>query len=299
MPVDLRYHLISIVAVFLALAIGLLIGFSMVSSPQLEEQVKALNEQVNETIEKLNEKVKAQDQFIDAATPLVLADRLAGRQIAVVIARKAGDREQVSQAVEACAAAISKAGGQVSCVVEIGHRFYRLGDPTYERTRAAVVEALGLDASDLDALPILAAGAFAENLVLATERARKVEKSKAVNFIDPYPYQPGTDSLVLVGGLRDEDDTPLEMFDLPLIAKCLELRPAIRVVACEMTDAPVSAITRYKHAGVAATVDNIDSHAGRMAVVLALQGRVGHFGTKDTADSLLPATDSVGATAQR
>ena len=38
----------------------------------------------------------------------------------------------------------------------------------------------------------------------------------------------------------------------------------------------------------AASVDNVDQLAGKVALVLALDGADGNFGVKDTADSLLP-----------
>jgi Copper transport outer membrane protein, MctB len=43
-------------------------------------------------------------------------------------------------------------------------------------------------------------------------------------------------------------------------------------------------------------VDDIDRTAGKVALVYALAGASGHFGVKDTADSLLPdlLTDSAG-----
>ena len=297
MPVDFRYHVISLVAVFCALAIGLLIGFSMVSSPQLEEHVKTLNQKVNERIEELNSKVQAQDQFIASVRPWVLDDRLAGRQIAIIVARSTGDSKKAAEAVEGLAHAITAAGGQVSSRVQIGPRLYWLGDPKYERTRTRVNEVLALDTSDLEALPRLAASAIAESLILGTDRAKKLEKAPIVKFSGS--YYAGADSVVLVGGLADEDDAPLEMLDLPVIAKCQQFRPPVRVVACEMSDAPVSAIARYKQANVDATVDNADTLSGRVAVVFALQGKSGNFGIKDTAESLLPAAETTTPTAQR
>jgi hypothetical protein len=61
----------------------------------------------------------------------------------------------------------------------------------------------------------------------------------------------------------------------------------VRVVAVERTDADPSSIDFFADL-VPATVDNLDQLAGKVALVLALDGADGNFGVKETADSLLP-----------
>jgi hypothetical protein len=294
MPVDFRYHVISLVAVFCALAIGLLVGFSMVSSPQLEEQVEGLTVKVDERIDQLTQDKHDRDKFVEAVTPSLLRDRLTGREIAIVVTRSTGDSKATTEAYEALRATIQKAGGQVNSTVLINRRFYLLGDPKYERTRGQVMEALKIERSDPQDIPKLAAARLIERIVLgdlSLQERTDLEKTRAVSFIGDYAG--GADSVVLVGGLSSEDDSPLQMVDVPMIQQCLMIRQRpVRVVACEMRTAPVSAIARYKHAQVATTVDDIDTVFGRVAAVLALQGREGDFGVKETADSLLPPLET-------
>jgi len=61
----------------------------------------------------------------------------------------------------------------------------------------------------------------------------------------------------------------------------------VRVVGCEPRDAAISCIPLYKTKDIP-TVDNADSLAGRLAIVLALAGADGHFGVKDTCDRFVP-----------
>lgn len=292
MPVEFRYHVISLVAVFCALVIGLLIGFSMVSSPQLEEQVKSLSEKVNQRIEELNSKVKTGDEFIGAVAPSLLRDRLANRRIAIIVARPNDDAKKAAQSF---AATIEKAGGQVTSIVHVERRFYRLDDPKMSYLRDRLAHALSLDTSDPEAIPGLAAAQLADDLLNGREPApRELDDQRLIKLGD---YMGGADSLVLIGGLTGTNERPLEMFDLPVIKACQRLNA--RVVACELKEAGGSAIARYRQAKAATTVDNVDTLYGRVAVVLALQGgRDGHFGVKEgTADRLLPPIEVTGSAA--
>jgi len=61
------------------------------------------------------------------------------------------------------------------------------------------------------------------------------------------------------------------------------------VVACETTKVPEveSFVPLYRRLGVP-TVDNVDTPPGRIALLLVLEGRRGHFGEKSTAEGALP-----------
>ena len=301
MPVDFRYHVITLVAVFCALAIGLLIGFSMVSSPALEDQVQTLNRKVNETIKELNSQVSTGNEFVKAVSSPLLRDRLANRQIAIIVARPGKAAREAAQNLHA---AIEQAGAQVNSVVYVQHAFYQLNEPKSTRVRDRLAEALLLDASDPEAIPALAAGQLVEDLLSGRGRAPRQLEGVEGDQLQPQlitldNYTGPADSLVLIGGLTGSNEAPLEMLDLPIIKACQ--RVEARVLACELKEAGGSAIARYRQAKAAITVDNVDTPYGRVAAVLALQGgRDGHFGVKEeTRDSLLPPIDVSPPTAQQ
>lgn len=96
---------------------------------------------------------------------------------------------------------------------------------------------------------------------------------------------------MFVGGIGASDDASPERIDLPLIGELLRL--GIRVVGCESSLSSTSCIPLYKSKGIS-TVDNADTLAGRMSVVLCMAGATGHFGVKDAADRLWPALSTTG-----
>jgi hypothetical protein len=65
------------------------------------------------------------------------------------------------------------------------------------------------------------------------------------------------------------------------------LKSGLPVVGVERSDTQPSSIGLFQSQGLA-SVDDLDTYAGRIALVYALRGTQGSFGTKATADRLLP-----------
>ena len=85
-----RYHAASLVAVFVALAAGILIGVGFGSdlvsgtAEDLEQSLEADLDQARAEIEDLEAKLDTEREFGEAVAPAIVADRLRGREIALV-----------------------------------------------------------------------------------------------------------------------------------------------------------------------------------------------------------------------
>jgi len=95
--IDFRYHVISIVAVFLALATGLVLGASLLNTQIIETQ-NSQNESLVDDKNALREELSALedqrdslDQFISAAGPLAVRDLLAEQRVVIVTLPSAGE----------------------------------------------------------------------------------------------------------------------------------------------------------------------------------------------------------------
>lgn len=105
--IDFRYHLVSLISVFIALALGVVLGAGPLQEPianGLTGQVKALQEtqaQNQIEIEKAHTEVEQRNQWIDAITEVKLEDRLKNRQVALVImpGARTADIEYLTQLV--------------------------------------------------------------------------------------------------------------------------------------------------------------------------------------------------------
>jgi biopolymer transport protein ExbD len=132
--IDFRYHLVSIVAVFLALAIGIVVGAEALTpkvANQLNNESKhALkqNDQLNAQIAQLKQQVIADNAFAQAAAPAVLANLLAAQKVVLVTAPGAGN-----STVNGITAAIKQAGGTLTGTVSLTPQFFD-SDVTTETT---------------------------------------------------------------------------------------------------------------------------------------------------------------------
>ncbi len=97
------------------------------------------------------------------------------------------------------------------------------------------------------------------------------------------------DRVILVrtapGELEADQAAQLEAFETGIVEGVR--RSGLDAVAVERSDVDDSTIPFFQGHDVA-TVDDVDSNAGRVAMIFALLGASGDFGIKDTADALLP-----------
>jgi hypothetical protein len=88
--INFRYHVVSLTAVFLALAIGLVVGTAALNGPvadSLKDRVNGLskdNQQLREQVNNLKEEVNREEDFAAQAAPILLRGKLAGRRILVL-----------------------------------------------------------------------------------------------------------------------------------------------------------------------------------------------------------------------
>ena len=88
--IDFRYHVVSIVAIFLALTVGLVIGASILSkgvADSLRSDLSQRNDQINSQqnqIKQLETQIDQQNKYISATADALVSDRLIGQCVALV-----------------------------------------------------------------------------------------------------------------------------------------------------------------------------------------------------------------------
>ena len=87
-------------------------------------------------------------------------------------------------------------------------------------------------------------------------------------------------------GMSTEQVQASAAFESGLIAGVTAV--GVPVVGVELSNTEPSQVPWYKSVGIS-SVDDLDVLAGQAALVYALAGSQGTYGTKSTADSLLPA----------
>jgi outer membrane murein-binding lipoprotein Lpp len=306
--ISLRYHAVSIAAVFLALAVGVVLGSSGVSDRVLaavSTQRDDLGAEVTRlTAERdaLAAQERAAGEFASRVGPAAVRGLLAGQTVALVVAgADTADRDGV-------VGLIGQAGGTVTGLVELTDA---VGDPARaDQLRELTSQLLPVGAqlpaaSDTGSL----VGGLLGGVLLAREGQLSVSRDDAdsvlsgltsAGFVHPGDA-PGAANLVLVltGGARSGVDAADAAAVYARLAAQLDLAGAGAVLAgadgsAEATGAVGVARADPQVAGRLSTVDDVQSGSGRVATVLALHeqldGRAGSYGTGPRAvDGAAPA----------
>lgn len=279
---DFRYHALSIVAVFLALGIGIVLGAtlgdSLVSQANRDVRSSLRGDLLGalSDVRSANTKLAQRDRFDTAAFPYVVRGRLRGKRVAIV------SSGALPQDVESSARnAVKDAGGTVDSVSQfdakpdlvsigdkLGRRFQQLGRaparvrPLGRRIGFGLALGNGVAQGLKNAFPDAFAGDYRGADAIAFYRSNDVRDTQAKTF-----------EAAVIDGLRAS---------------------GAPVVGVERTSTDPSQIPSYVKAGLS-TVDDIDVPPGRIALVLVLDGRRGDFGFKKTAEAPLPpAPPSLG-----
>lgn len=285
--VDFRYHVTTLVAVFLALAIGILIGTTMVGDQVLVQQQKriidrlesdfaALREQSRESRQEIAVFKAATDNYRNFAReiyPLLVGGRLQGIQGALILTGSG----QVSK----LASDLSLSGMEISPVITV--KPYDNGETGSEGRNTA--EEAVLDPPD----PKMMAKQMAD-FVLGGKPSEPFRKWHSQGLFDIHTPHNGTepDVIIIVGGWGQDNSAWVKKFDVPLIRE-FKSREKI-VVGTEYNQVKFSYIPYYQLEGIS-TVDDIDLALGQTALAFLLEGRPGHYGIKPTAKALLPELD--------
>src|SRR5919109_2302029 len=282
---DLRYHVASLAAVFLALVIGILVGVG-ISGPVdkgktglLEEEVASLRKQLDAESTDVSRERQAARTFINETYPALVRNRLRGKQVAVVFVGSVdgGTRSAVSRALTEAGALQLRLR---ALKVPIDVRQVQ-GALTAQPAAAGLV-----GRSQLESLGRV----LGEELVLGGETPLWDSLPDALVEERGGGGKAPAEGVVLVRTVAPQR-AGTSRFLLGLYSGLASAgRPAVGV---EQTDATTSATKVFSKAGLS-TVDDVDTPVGRLALVLLLAGASpGQYGVKDSAgDGALPPLPS-------
>ena len=276
-----RYHAASLAAVFLALAIGILIGSEfggdVVSNTRksLEKSLLGNLSDARGRAADLESELNRSNEFADRIYPAIVQARLRGRRVGVIAL--GGLSSDVSSQIND---ALAPTGGRLVAVGVVREppdvegladqlsqtRFHDL------KTNPDTAEALGKG--------------LGRQLVLGgdlLDRVRSQVFSRASGQFG------NVDGVIVVRDqpedLNSADRAATSRLETGLVDGISATRTT--GVGAEDTDSEPSSISFFQSRNIS-SVDDLDLVAGRVALVFALLGAEGSFGTKDTADRLLP-----------
>ena len=287
---DFRYHALSLISVFLALVLGLLLGVAigdkgLVSSAERDIRASLRGDvrKAQAESENLRSQLDEQNKFLQEAYPLMVGSRLIGERVGVVTLGNISDSEigNVRDALEATGARLTSVASLRTPLDLPALSQASLGTPYQNlQTDPKLAKRFG----DRVGAGYMAGGG---RLLQRVRRALLASSSGALG---------GVDSVVVIREPRTfqkPQQDVLNSFEDGLMTGLGGNNGT--VVGVETTDTKPSQVGWYRDHDMA-SVDDVDQLPGRAALVFALAGADGAFGSKSSADALLPkAANSLGS----
>ena len=276
-----RYHAISLVAVFLALGIGVVLGIAVgeegivsSASKDLEQSLRGDLNDVRGRNAELRRELSARHAFEREAYPALVGGLLPDWRVGIVAMNRlpSGYVSEVRDAVEPAGASIESVS-----VIEAPLPLGRL------RGELEGTKLRRLDRDD-DVLERFGRR-IGRQLAQGGELVGRLRQELFSTSRGDYA---GLDGIVLVRDpdeLEGEEKKAQDRFESALIDAAKDTD--VEVVGVEMTDTDPSNISWFTDHDVT-SVDDLDLVEGKVALVYALLGESGRFGVKDSAERLLP-----------
>ena len=276
-----RYHATSLIAVFIALAVGILVGAEFGGDAltntrrDLEHSLVGNLQDERSRVEDLNADLNRSDEFAERVYPVLVRDRLAGRRFAILALGNLPS--DITGEVED---ALAPTGGRLVGVGVVREAADVNGlAEDLSQTRLADLRA------NPDALTELGTGLGRQLVVGGTlpDVVRGHLFSRTSGIFG------GLDGVIVVrdqpeemGPTQREKTNQLETGLMNGIAKT-----KVPAVGVETSTDDSSSISFFQSSDLA-SVDDVDLTEGKLAMVFAMLGADGSFGVKGTADQLLP-----------
>jgi hypothetical protein len=276
-----RYHATSLIAVFLALAIGILVGAEFggdaltSTRKNLEASLVGNLQDARSRADDLSGQLGRSDEFADRVYPVLVRERLEGKRIAIVAL--GGLPSDMTSAVEE---ALAPTGAKLVGVGVVREPVDVNGlAEDLAKTRFADLR------TNPDALTALGTGLGRQLVIGGTlpEVVRGQLFSRASGSFG------GLDGVIVVRN-QPQDMGPVQrgragQLETALMAGVTGTRrPAVGI---ESSTAEPSSISFFQGNDLS-SVDDVDVTAGKVALVFAMLGAEGSFGVKGSADRLLP-----------
>ena len=314
--IDFRYHLVSIVAIFLALSLGLLLGSTQLG-PVVQRGLNGLSKtQHNEIESLLGEKaalqgqISSENQFALANAPSILHNVLADQRVVLVLAPGAAP-----SATTGITQALETAGATVTGSLQMQTAFFdksaattqKLTQVTEQYAQSAGLTLTGSASAQAQASELLAHLIMTQNKAgqpIPGERdpvsVRAVQTLAGAGFLTKsgQPWNRATLAVVIIPATpQSTDDTNAESQALVTLAQQLNQAGLGTVVAGTVAGSgqgsAIDVMRNGGRSGHLTSVDNADYPIGQIVVAQSLadlqHGHHGSYGVTSTANAPGPS----------
>lgn len=305
--ISMRYHIVSLAAVFLALALGIVLGATKISSPLLtglQGDNAALTSQQDELSTEnkdLTNRVTSDENFAGAVGPLTVRGTLPNVKVVVITTAGADPADR-----DAVLSLLKRSGATVTAQIQLTEDFSDPARADELRSLAAKTLPTGAKLPEVPQAGAIAGGLLSSVLIVpAGGKAATPEQGAAVlaamtsaGFLTVTGTPAAGQAVVLITGGQLTGGSEADRAAAPAyLANQLAQRATGVIVAGRSgSEQPAGTVGVIRGdtslSGTVSTVDNLDSPTGRLATVLGLVeqngGGVGQYGLSQNAQAQAP-----------
>ena len=319
--IDFRYHLVSIVAVFLALAIGIVLGSTELQGPAFSLLDKTTSKLQNELGQVSSQRDTAQQQategemYAQAVEPTVLHDLLTGQKLLIVTEPGAQ-----SSVVSGITTAANDAGAAVTGQVNLQPKFFDTSGTTQDslnQTTLDVAQTVNIQLNTSATYAQQAAQVIASEILTTapgstgSRSGAGSQGAGASTMLQAYaasqflsttgqPAAPATLAIVVTPQNAPQDGSAdqLDQVLIPLVQELAAKSSATVVVGSSAgsgAGSPIAVLRSNNVSNQVSTVDDADLASGQTVAIQALAaqlsgGKAGSYGfTANGANAIAPS----------
>ncbi|MGX1617941.1 copper transporter [Micromonospora chalcea] len=308
--INFRYHVVSLTAVFLALAIGLVVGTAALNGPvadSLRENVNGLrkdNSLMRQTVNSMQKQLETEEDFAAEMAQLVLPGKLTGRRVLVLTLPSGRDQ------AEGVTKMLQTAGADVTGRIDVQDKFVNPDSNnnllelavTAARPNSAPTANLpgnghGVETSSALLANVLVDRPAGSPAVSEADRRTVLEHYATAGYLTPADkISTAAEAVVMVTGQPYVDkDSAKKDESVVKIAEQFDQAGALVVAGMGSTGGNLVSVVRGDPvlAQTISTVDNANTVQGQLGTSLALaqqltEKKTGQYGVGDNATSRVP-----------
>ncbi|EQK43781.1 copper transporter [Paraclostridium bifermentans] len=287
MHINMKYYIVTIGAIFIALGIGMLVGFNLNYDQELSKQqaaiiddldakfedIKTTNDELEGKLDKKESEYKKLVNYLNQNYLVLIKDQLQGKNVGIISTTENYDYTQdISKT-------ITDANGSVAYDIVL-----KSGLTNKDKIKE-LDSALQLQLkTEKDVVNYIMSCLKEENAMDKLQQLEKLEMIKINYLSDNYL---DCSQVVMASGDTNESSNKFTNIDKIIIDKLKE--DGKYVIGTQKSDVKFSDLENYKKDKIP-TINNSQQGTGKLSLVYALRDSVekGNFGIGDKVDSIIP-----------
>lgn len=287
MHINMKYYIVTIGAIFIALGIGMLVGFNLNYDQELSKQqaaiiddldakfedIKTTNDELEGKLDKKESEYKKLVNYLNQNYLVLIKDQLQGKNVGIISTTENYDYKQdISKT-------ITDANGSVAYDIVL-----KSGLTNKDKIKE-LDSALQLQLkTEKDVVNYIMSCLKEENAMDKLQQLEKLEMIKINYLSDNYL---DCSQVVMASGDTNESSNKFTNIDKIIIDKLKE--DGKYVIGTQKSDVKFSDLENYKKDKIP-TINNSQQGTGKLSLVYALRDSVekGNFGIGDKVDSIIP-----------